>query len=50
MMIKITQEDIKNQCKEIHLRDAKRYFETKEFRKWVNSCIDLTRENNNLVE
>ena len=45
----VTMKEIEEQCKEIHLRDAKKYFETREFKKWVNECIDLARENNNLV-
>ena len=44
----ITQKEIRNNCKEIHLRNAKCYFKTKEFEKWVNDCIDLARENGNL--
>ena len=46
----MTRDDIKDNCEKIHLRSAKEYFKTPEFKKWVNNCIDLARENGVLYE
>ena len=37
--------EIRNNCKEIHLRNAKLYFNTQDFEMWVNKCIILATKN-----
>lgn len=32
---------VEDLCKQIHLNNAKLYFETKEFEQWVNECYAL---------
>ena len=46
--MKITQNQIRENCKKIHRRNSEAFFKTIEFNKWVNQCIDLARENGSL--
>ena len=48
--MKITKKEIEENCKRTYLEEVKLYFKTYEFKRWVNQCIDLARENNNLIE
>ena len=44
-MKKLTKKEIENNCKRSYLKDAEKYFKTRDFKTWVEKCILLAKEN-----